>query len=148
MSKNAVLETWFQRVWIEEDLSAIAELLQPSSYVEGLRETPQVGPDEFTPFVEALLKQVRVLEVSIVRSLEDEAWISALLALKLECRHTGKAIPHTGQVMARIEDGKIVEGYNHFDFFALFGALGLLPQTTLSLCLQGKRLHVEADAAL
>ncbi|MEO0752811.1 MAG: nuclear transport factor 2 family protein [Pseudomonadota bacterium] len=147
MTKKEFLEEWFKRVWIEEDEAAIAELLQPKSQLEGLREIPQVGPEEFTPFVKALLAQVKVKQVTIKRCLEDDSWISALLALTLECRTSGTTIHHTGQVMARIEDGKIVEGYNHFDFISLYEGLGLLPKTTLALCLQGQRFSMTDTAA-
>ena len=147
MNKLSVLETWFQDLWIEEKLDTIDKMLQPSTRVEGLRETPQVGPEEFKPFVTALLAHVRVRKVEIKHSLEDGDWITALIAMTHEARSSCKTIYHTGQVLARIEDGKIVEGYNHIDFLTLFEALGLLPEATLSICLQGKSLTADTPSA-
>ena len=39
-----------------------------------------------------------------------------------------------------LEDGQIKEGYNHIDYFTLFGQLGLLPADTVPRCLSGQRV--------
>jgi predicted ester cyclase len=38
---------------------------------------------------------------------------------------TNKPINITGTCIARIENGRIVEGWNHFDFLSLYQQLGM-----------------------
>ena len=57
MSTNRdVMESWFHRVWTQEDVTAIDELLVPDGQVEGLGANALIGPDDFKKFHSALLR--------------------------------------------------------------------------------------------
>ena len=38
---------------------------------------------------------------------------------------TNKAVSITGMCIARVENGKIVEGWNNFDFLSMYQQLGM-----------------------
>jgi len=41
-------------------------------------------------------------------------------------------------VFCRFKDGQIVEAYNSFDFVGFFEQLGLLPESTIAICMSGQ----------
>ena len=43
----------------------------------------------------------------------------------------------TGSIMIRVVDGKMTEGYNHWDFLGLFGQMGLFPGNSFEQALNG-----------
>ncbi len=143
MNKREFIESWFQRVWFEEDFDAIDEMLLPSVHVEGLRETPQVGPQEFRQFAEAFLGRIKDMRVGIAHYMESGDWASALVTISAACRATGKPVSTTGQVLVRIKNDVNVEAYNHIDFITLYEELGLMPHGTHSHCLSGGSLSFD-----
>ena len=141
MTHRNVLETWFRRVWHEEELSAIDEMLSPDAKVLGIKETSQMGPGEFRPFAEAMLALIGNIHIEIKMFMEDGDWCCALIAVSATARQTGQAVNFDGQVMVRMSGGQLVEGYNHLDFICLYEQLGLMPEATLSHCLSGAQIQ-------
>ena len=138
MTKLEFMETWFRRVWAEEDMDAITELLVPDGKVHGLQKVPSVGPDEFRGFAELVLKLIRDVDITVERLIEDGDWASILMHIEATSHATGKKIAFSGQAMVRIVDNRIVEGYNLIDFISMFEQLGQMPADTLPSCLCGK----------
>lgn len=139
-SHRDILEIWFRRVWTEEDTSAIDEMLRPDMQVRGLGDQPRLGPTEFKVFHCNLLSQLKEFVITIDRSADDADWIWALCMMKAQCRKTGKAVQASGQVLVRMDDGLLVEAYNHWDFMGLFQQLGLVPEAGFERCLSGERI--------
>lgn len=135
-----LLETWFHRVWTEEDPKAIDELLTPDGAVSGLGANAMVGPEDFKPFQAALLGLISDIAISIDKSVEADGWLAGLCTLRAKCRQSGAPITVTGSVLIRVADGQIIEGYNHWDFIGLFAQLGLLPQATFETAMSGKKV--------
>lgn len=50
-----VMTTWFERVWTNEDESAIDEMLVEDTHAKGLGAQSHVGPEEFKIFHRTLL---------------------------------------------------------------------------------------------
>ncbi len=137
MNKREITETWFRRVWLEEDLDAIGEMMSADAPVTGLRKTPQLGAADFKTLVQALLGLINETTVTIDNYMENGDWISVLMNISARNRHTGAPVQANGLAMARIVDGKIVEAYNYVDFIELFEQLNILPPDTLNKCLCG-----------
>lgn len=135
-----VLETWYRKVWTEEDSGAIDTMLVSDTKARGLGAQIHVGPSDFKIFHENLLKLVSDIDMQIDKSMEDGDWISALCTFRAKCRRSGKPVTSTGTVFIKIVDGKLVDAYNHFDFMALYEALGLLPEDAFEKCLLGDGL--------
>lgn len=137
MTNRELIETFFRRVWVGEDLDAIAGLMAPDTEVRGLQDLPQIGPNEFRPFAEATLNQLSEMRITIEKFVENGDWSAALISVKAKARATGEPVRFTGQVMVRCGDDRIQEAYNHMDFVSMNEQLGLMPQHTLSHCLGG-----------
>ena len=146
MTNLEILETWFQRVWSEEDVAAIDEMFVKDGRAVGLgaqtrvgesefREHEMLGPDEFKVFQKALLGLVRDVTISVTHSMTSGEWMCALCVFQGTSRKTGERVLMTGTVYGRFSDDQIIEAFNHFDFLSLFQQLGSLEKGTFDRCL-------------
>lgn len=140
MDKREVLETWYRRVWLEEDLSAIDEMLADKAPIHGLDKSPHLGPADFKAFTEAMLNHIKETSITIDEYMEVGDQVSVLMNVSAKCRKTDKPVQMFGLAMCRIIDGKIVHAYNYADFIGLFEQLGVLPQDAMHKCLCGETL--------
>ena len=138
--RREVLETWFRRVWNEENADAIDELFVVDGQARGLGANPLIGPKDFKQFHTTLRGLLRDFDITIDKSIEEGEWISAICSLRAKSRNTGIAIEMTGSVMIRIANGRLMEAYNHWDFLGLFAQLGLLPAQTFQQALSGNKI--------
>ena len=139
-TSREVMETWFRRVWTEEDSTAIEELFVPDGQCRGLGANVLIGPQGFKQFHSALLGRLSNCAITIDKSIESEDWISAVCTLRAKSRQSGAPIEMSGSVMVRIADGKLTEAYNHWDFLGLFSQLGLLPKDAFERALGGQKI--------
>ncbi|MGI9319380.1 MAG: ester cyclase [bacterium] len=139
MNKEAFMNTWFQRVWTDEDPSAVEEMFDPDGRVEGLGGNALIGVDQFKAFQGAILGLMTEMRFTIDKCVEEEEWTSIFCTINAKSRETGAPIKMTGSILVRIEGDKIVEGYNYFDFLGLWMQLGLLPADTFERGLTGQK---------
>ena len=140
MTKTEILQQWYDRVWVDGDLDAIDQFFQPDATAEGIIPEFQVGRDEFRDLVTAFRYHVGDIRVELPKVIENGDWLAAILHVHTSRADNGAPIELTGQVMARFQDGKVVEAYNQFDFISLFEQLGQLPADTLPVCMTGQSL--------
>lgn len=140
MTKLDVLSEWYRRVWLNADPSAIDDFFAPRAGAEGLMPDGQVSAEDFRALVPALLALVRNLEIEIDRHIETGDWLWAQITVRATNAQGIDPIRAGGQIMMRIEGGKIVEAYNAFDFITFFEQAGLLPQDAFLLLLSGEKL--------
>lgn len=140
MDKRQFLEDWYRRVWMEGDLDAIDEFFAPRAGADGIMPDGQVGAEDFRALVPAMRDAVRNLVIEINRHKEIDDWIWAQFTARAIGAHDMREINAQGQVMVHIEDGKITEAYNVFDFLTLFSQSGQLPEDVFMLLLSGERL--------
>lgn len=134
------VETWFRRVWHEEDANAIAEMMVSDAHVKGMSRQVVVGAEGFTAFQQALLALLADVRIEIDRYSEDGDWVTVLFNIRSTCRKTGTTAEFTAQAIARIEDGRIAEAYNHVDFISMFEQLGMMPEGSFQTLLSGHQL--------
>lgn len=135
-----VVETWFQKVWMQEDTAAIEALFIPDGKARGLGANVLIGPEDFKRFHSAVRGLLTEFDVTVDKSVEQGEWISALCTVRAKSRRSGKPIAITGNVMVRIIDGKLTEAYDHWDFLGLFSQLELLPAETFERALSGEKV--------
>lgn len=135
-----VMETWFRRVWAEEDASAIDEMFVPDGIARGLGANHLIGPEGFKQFHSALCALLSDIKITIDKSIESGDWISVICSVAAKNAKTGAPISATGSAMIRIADGKIVEAYNHWDFMGIYEQAGLLPANTFATALGGQKI--------
>ncbi|MEM7508669.1 MAG: ester cyclase [Pseudomonadota bacterium] len=134
-----IAEAWFRRVWAERDQSAVDELFIQDGEARGLGTEAPLGPEEFKGFHQTMLALMEDISIHIERCMEEGDWIHLLCTFRATARDGGQPVSMTGQILARIGDGVIVEAYNHFDFIRLYEDLGLMPPETFAKALGGQK---------
>lgn len=137
-SHRDILETWFRRVWTEEDETAIDEMMRPDTQARGLGDQPRIGPEAFKVFHRHLMAQLTDFQFAIDHSTEDGDWIWALCTMNARRRNGDQPVRISGQLVGRLEDGRLAEAYNHWDFISLFQQLELVPANCFERCLCGE----------
>lgn len=138
MTGLELLESWYEKVWVQGDVDAVAEFFDTESLAAGIMTDFVAHLEDMQALVPAVLQAVREVSVSIEDSMEqdDRVWARVTLHAKKAEDMTPIHIP--GQVMIRQKDGKITEAYNNFDFISYFEQMGSLPQDSIALMLAGE----------
>jgi len=140
MTNAEILHDFLQRLWIDGDLGVVDRVFAPNTSAEGLLPDMKLTAEDYKTMVMALMNLVSSPEITIVKTLSDGDWVSVMTRVRAESQINPAVISATGQILARFENGKIVEVYNHFDFLSLFQQLGLIPHDAITLCLSGEPL--------
>jgi predicted ester cyclase len=131
-----LLRRWFEEVWNNGRADAIDEMFDANGIAYGLSDDPSnpiKGPQNFRPFHtvfrEAFPNMMIVVEDMIAEG--DKVAARCSVRAKHEGDFFGKAatqypVDFTGIAIVRIENGKIVEAWNNFDFMSLHKQVGLL----------------------
>jgi predicted ester cyclase len=134
---DAVLRQWFKEVWNEGHEEAIDRLIAPDGVVFGLTGPggpPLVGPAAFKPLFHMFREALGDLAVEIERTLVDGEYCAAYC--RVRGRHVGHAfgdaptnapVDFHGMTIVRVRDGKLVEGWNCFDFLGMYQQIGWVP---------------------
>lgn len=136
-----ILQSWYERVWVDADLDAVAEFFDVEALASGLLPDLAADMEDFQALVPAVLRLIRDVSFEINDSMQvdDRAWALTTISAKRASDLTPVKI--TGQIMIKIRDGKIIEAQNHFDFIGFLEQIGALPSNTLELCLAGETLN-------
>jgi steroid delta-isomerase-like uncharacterized protein len=128
---DAVMRQWFQEVWNERREQTIDELMTPDTKVHGLAGGVIEGPEGFKPFHRAFCGAFADLRIDVVQTVVEGDRVAA--HCHVTGRHVGDALggPATGRsidiwgtTIGRVRDGKIVEGWNTFDFLTMYQQIG------------------------
>jgi steroid delta-isomerase-like uncharacterized protein len=132
-----MMRRWFQEVWNEGRVQTVYDLMAPSAIATGQRgaEAEIHGPEEFAKFVH----EIRGGFPDIKIELEDifGAGDKVVMRWSAVMTHTGDALglPPSGRTVrsrgisiARIEDGKIVEGWDNWDQLGMLQQIGVYKQ--------------------
>lgn len=138
--KRELLENWYHKVWVEEDASAINAMFAKGGAVHRYGERDIIGPEEFRWFHAEMCRFLSDISITMDLVISDGDWLSAICTLNATSRETGAAVSTSGSVMARISDGMLQEGYDHWDFMTLWCQLGHLPSDCFAQGLNGKKV--------
>jgi steroid delta-isomerase-like uncharacterized protein len=134
-SPSEILRRWFARVWNAGDESAIDEIYTPDTVAHGLPGGPIKGPAAFKPFFHSFRSAFPNIRVEVTHSVTE----GELCAVHCDVTgtHTGdglgvpatnRSVHFTGMTMARVgSDGRILEGWNSYDFLLMYHQLGIDP---------------------
>jgi steroid delta-isomerase-like uncharacterized protein len=137
-----LMRRWFQEVWNEGRIQTVYDLLSPNAVARGQRgaEAEIRGPEEFAKFVQ----EIRGAFSDIQMKVEDVfgAGDKVVLRWSATMTHTGdglgfpasgRTVRSRGITIARIVDGKIVEGWDNWDQLGMLEQIGAYKQTEQSL---------------
>ena len=132
-SPAEVLRSWFARVWNDGDESAIDELYAPTAVAHGLA-TSGPGPEGFKPFFRAFRSAFPNIRIEVTHTVceGDLCTVHCRVTATntgtlMDAAATNRPVEFTGMTMARVVNGQIVEGWNSYDFLAMYQQLGLEP---------------------
>ncbi len=134
-NKNLV-RRWFEEVWNKGRAEAIDEMFDVNGIAHGLADDPSQpikGPSNFRPFHtmfrEAFPNMTIVIEDMVAEG--DKVAARCSVRGKHEGELMGRAatqspVDFTGITIVRIDNGKIVEAWNNFDFMTMYKQCGHL----------------------
>ncbi|MEO6229500.1 MAG: ester cyclase [Ferruginibacter sp.] len=124
MSQTIQLQRWFDELWNNNNETAIDELLHVDAVIHGLQtDKAKKGPEAFKPFYKNFREgfpDVHVELEPIISTDEFEAAHCLVTAKNAE----GKDVKFTGITIAKFKDGKLIEGWNGYDFLSMYEQLG------------------------
>ena len=132
-----LMRRWFQEVWNEGQMETVYDLLSPDSVARGQRgaEAEIRGPEEFEKFA----REIRGAFPDMKMTVEDVFGVGDKVVLRWSATmtHTGDGLgfPASGRTVrsrgisiARIVDGKIVEGWDNWDQLGMLEQIGVYKQ--------------------
>jgi steroid delta-isomerase-like uncharacterized protein len=133
---KALVRRWFEEVWNNGRTDAIDEMFDQNGIAHGLSDDPSnpiKGPSQFRPFHslfrDAFPNMMIVIEDMVAEG--DRVAARCSVRAKHEGDFMGRAatqgpVEFTGMTIVRIDNGKIVEAWNNFDFTTLLKQVGML----------------------
>ena len=129
---DVITRRWFNEVWNEGREAAIDQLAAPDVVIHGLRGTsPMIGTAAFKEVFHTFRGALGDLEIVVERTVVEGDTCAAYCVVK--GRHvgdafggppTGNAVAFNGIAITRMRDGKLVEGWNCFDFLTMYQQIG------------------------
>lgn len=131
---DSIARQWFREVWDEGREDAIDRLAHPSIVVHGLvgpGEPPMRGTADFKKMFHVFREALGDLEIAVETTVTEGEKVAAYCRVK--GRHIGQAfggpptnrpIEFIGICILVVRDGRIVEGWNCFDFLGMYQQIG------------------------
>lgn len=129
MTADAVVRSWFQEIWNEGREDAIDRLADANFVAHGapsLRSTA-----DFKVLYRQFRQALSDINVTVEQAVTQGEYCAGYL--RVRARHTGdgfggaptnRVVQFDGVVMALVRDGRIVEGWNCFDFLSMYQQIG------------------------
>jgi steroid delta-isomerase-like uncharacterized protein len=128
-----LMRRWFQEVWNEGRIQTVRDLLAPNAVAKGQRGTEAEirGPEEFVKFVNEIRGSFSEMKLTIEDILgADDKVVVRWSATMTHTGHalgfppSGKSVRIGGISIARILNGKIVEGWDNWDQLGMLEQIG------------------------
>jgi len=132
---SSLIRRWFEEVWNKGRMEAIDEMASPDAIGHGqAQHDTDIGLKEFRIFATDLRRAFPDFKVTIDRVIEQgdivvARWTTTMThnGTFLGFPATGKKVTVSGTSMQRIENGKIVEGWDNWDQLGLLVQIGAVP---------------------
>lgn len=128
---------WFEAVWNQGSTAAIDEMLAPDAVVHGLSDAQGnsiSGSEVFKEYHGAFRSAFPNVNVVVEDTISEGDKVVS--RVRVTATHSGpglgfaaadQAVEFTGITIIRVEDGRIAEAWNAFDFLGMFQQLGHAP---------------------
>lgn len=115
---EALTRRWFEEVWNNENEGFIDELMSPDVISHGLGPDT-VGREHFRDFYRRFREPFSSVTVTIDRVIESGSETAFRGRAEAVTKGTGERVEFDGAGFIRFDDGRIVEGWNFWDFLSL-----------------------------
>lgn len=122
---NTVVHRWFQQLWNEGNKSIIDELMTKDVIAYGIGADGKTqGIEAFKAYYDEMRTQLTNVHIKVDKTVCQDNFETALCSVTATDVATGKNVAFSGLCMVRLEDGKIAEGWNQYDFLGMYQQLG------------------------
>ena len=138
-SPEAVIREWFEQLWNQKKLDTIDRLFAADGIAHGLSGDVMRGPEGFRPFYSSFSQAFPDMHIEVLEAIVQGDLV--VVRNRVTGTHGGHTLgfPATGRnttfdgvTIARVVDGKIVEGWNFYDFLSMYQQLGMTIATPSS----------------
>jgi predicted ester cyclase len=131
---DAVVRAWFKEVWDEGREEAIDRLADPDCVIHGLGgpgAPPMRGTAPFKELFRTFRQALGDLQIAVDRTVTEGDTCAAYCRVKGQ--HVGDAlgmpitqrpVEFNGVTITIVRNGRIVEGWNCFDFLSMYQQIG------------------------
>src|SRR5436309_3121248 len=133
---KALMRRWFEEVWNKGRAEAIPEMFADEGIAHGLSDDPASplrGPGGFLPFHTQFREAFPNIEVVVEDQIAEGDRVATRCSVRgkhegdsLGFAATGSLVEFTGVAITRIQDRKIVEAWNNFDFMKMYRQIGAI----------------------
>ena len=131
-ASKALVRRWFEEVWNQGRVETIDEMFAADGVAHGLGE-PLRGPAGFKPFHAAFRNAFPDIRITLDEVIAEGDLVAYRFTASGTHRGDGLGLAatntraqFTGMGMARVRNGKLVEGWNNFDELGMFQQLGVV----------------------
>lgn len=133
---EAFMRRWFEEVWNKQSEEAIDRMCAADVVANGLTDAEGRtirGVEAYKNLFRTFISAYPDLKITVEDTVSEGDKIAA--RCRVTATHTGEglgiaptnqAIEFTGITIVRVEDGRIVEAWNEFDFMKMYSQLGVL----------------------
>jgi predicted ester cyclase len=124
MPHASLLHRWFDEVWHKGSEDAIDQLLDQDAIIHGLETDSNLkGPEAFKPFYRSFRQEFPSIQVNLEHLIKTDDFEAAYCTVT-GTNSKGRDVNFTGIVITKFKDGKIIEGWNAFDFLKMYQQMG------------------------
>jgi len=134
-ANKALVRRWFEEVWNQGRSEVIDELLAEDGIIHGLVDAggnPVRGLQAFHDFHDQFRGAFPDINISVEDAIAESDKVVTRCSVRgqhmgdsLGFKATNAPVKFDGVAIVRIQNGKIVEAWNHFDFMEMNRQLGL-----------------------
>lgn len=129
---STLLYRWFNAVWNQGNEFAIDELMAEDAIAHGISGDGLQGPEGFKSFYREFREQFDDIQIEVHDVVSEGDHESARCTVRATKHDSRIPVRFDGSCMVRVDNGKIAEAWNYFDFLGMNQQLGmkLVPQET------------------
>jgi predicted ester cyclase len=124
MSTSELISQWYEEVWNKGNESFIDEMMHKDIIVHGLDPVGTTkGIENFKSFYKNFRSSFPHVHVDAKTLVNDEEFATAWCHVSAK-NVNGNTVSFNGLSVARYKEGKLIEGWNSFDFLKMYQQLG------------------------
>ena len=126
MSTTTLLQQWYDEVWNKANEDFIDQMMHKDVIIHGLDPLGTTkGIESFRTFYHNFRETFPVVKVDVKPLVSDNEFATVYCTVTARNGKTNNNITFTGLCVAKYDrDGKLIEGWNNFDFLKMYQQLG------------------------
>ena len=124
MSTLQLMQQWYDEVWNKGNASFIDVMMDKNVIVHGLDPSGRSeGIEQFKTFYGNFRKSFPVTKINLQSLVYDNEFATVYCTVSGKSS-TNREVVFNGLCVAKFKDGKLIEGWNNFDFLKMYQQLG------------------------